>query len=137
MPLCTFVHRWSQQLLASQKRWRFVSITTDELVETYRSILSSVLPRNFRAPVITAESLPYMYPSVKRKCYSAASTLVDVCVCAFREAGQAVKTCQKHGHSCLRTIVSFYKVPRKKHFRKLGRCLDFLMGEFRSAFDLR
>ena len=54
----------------------------------------------------------------------------------FKEPSQTCHTCGKAGHSCLRTIVSFFNIPRKRVFRKNARCLDSLVSELRPWYDL-
>ena len=82
----------------------------------YRFLADGSLPRRLRpwyCPV-SGENLPYMYPSVKRKCWE------DEPV-----EDRPRKKCTKTVHSCHRSIISFIRMPHRKVYRRVGRATHF------------
>ena len=76
------------------------------------------------------KNLPYAYPTIKFKCFKASSELREGCTHAPDPASlpqthhtplHPSHTCTKEGHSCLRNIVSFKKLPGRNTFRRIGR----------------
>ena len=68
-------------------------------------------------------NLPYVYGSVKAKCYKT------------DELG-TTKTCKKLGHSCLRGFVSFVHMPGKKYYRFACRAIVFLINQCWASFEI-
>ena len=109
------ISRWTKMLL-QQQRWKLVVLEEQHVVEFYRSLLNSCLPRSLLPMnmAFSAKHLPYLYPTVKRKCHRGAPE-------------QGVRSCQKPQHSCLRNVASFWKLPGKKTFKYVGRALRHLL----------
>ena len=103
----------------------------------YREVLDGAFPRSLQRKrnALSLRHLPYCYPTIKRKCFSAATWLVGGSLESFSSTSCG-RTCTQVGHNCLRTIVSLYNLPSKLSYRRVGKCLDFLNREFRPSHDL-
>ena len=92
------ISRWFS-LLSTQPRWKIGGFGVDSLLGCYRHWINNCLPRSLKPPecLIFDTELPYIYPTVKRKC--------------FNGWQGCMKTCIKPGHSCFRNVCSFRKLP--------------------------
>lgn len=112
----------------AKDRWVIVTRTEKEVVRYYRSILDNTLPRNLlqKRNTFSGVNIPYIYFTVKFKCFQGASQEVCMNLVPRKVPGDPgaklpSHTCAKAGRSCLRNIVSFIKVPGRKTFKKIGR----------------
>ena len=55
---------------------------------------------------------PYVYPTIKLRCYRGS------------EDGKSMKSHTKAGHSCMRNIISFFRLPGRKTLKKVGVASD-------------
>ena len=99
-------------MLLPQPRWEFVNLKLEDVLKKYRDLLNTCLPRSL-APNLDfyAEHVPYIYPTVKYKCFGGS-----------RMTG-SIKTCDRPGHSCFRNVVSFVALPGRQIFKSVGRAL--------------
>ena len=93
------------------------------VLDWYRLVFDLAIPNTltrFAKTSFAFSNIPYVYPTVKSKCWLATLT-----------AGSFSKhVCEKPGHACLRSIVSFVKLPCKKIFQRIGRALSLLVSTF-------
>lgn len=130
--------RWRQQFRSMPTRWEFTDMSVQTAVQTYRKLLDRALPTSLQAPnsCFSGRNMPYAYPTVKRKCFGAAVWIRNGACTLYGNISRGSRTCAKQGHSCLRTIVSFFRLPSKRMYRYVGRGLEFLIQEFRPGADL-
>ena len=58
-------------MLGTQTRWNLVVVSPRTVLESYRVLLNSCLPKSLLPGLMKMElsNLPYAYPTVKRKCF--------------------------------------------------------------------
>ena len=111
-----YMYRWCNRL-ASQTRWRIANVSEKLVVDYYRQLVNNCLPRSLlgSSSSLFKHHIPYAYASIKHKCYSGNPT------------SNRVHSCEKPNHSCERNIISFKRLPGRKVFKKIGRCLRHLL----------
>ena len=106
--------RWLAMIIPSP-RWKIFGFRMADVVSFYRSVVNVVLPRNIaRNMIFTEFNVPYIYPTVKSKCYGTCN-------------GRTCKICPKPLHSCFRNICSFVKFPGRRHLRYVSRAIRFVL----------
>ena len=149
--VCTdtsLVKHWFLQLLLVPTRWEVLALDPGSVLTSYRNILNRILPRSLlpRNKNFNASHIPYAYCTVKKKCFRNCFELTPTGF-VFRGEGNglapagfsplAAHTCGKPNHSCLRSIVSFKKVPGRSTFKKVGRAIQqFMSIAFPTKFSL-
>ena len=135
----SLLKHWFFQLLLVPSRWEVLALAPADVLCSYRCILGSILPRSL-LPLIKdmyLDNIPYAYCTVKRKCFQEYHELTPEGF-VFRGSGKGglsesyspveAHTCRKANHSCVRTIVSFKKVPGRKTYKKVGRAIQQMIG---------
>ena len=102
-------------------RWGIVQLDVFRVCCWYRVLIMASLPANLRGPTkyIDRMCLPYMYQSIKRKCFRNSGHDADPCL--------APRTCRKVDHSCARNIISFVRIPCRKAYRRVGRAFQHVL----------
>lgn len=118
--------RWVAQLASASSRWRVTSSPLEQVVSWYRLLIDFALPRSLcrGSTQISLHSIPYVYISVKRKCWSPKPTLCPL------DGTLKKHICTKPNHSCFRNIVSFVRMPCRPLMRRFGQALGFLIRTF-------
>ena len=114
--------RWVSQFWQARSRWTLTSASIDSIVVWYRLLHDHSVPRRVRGPIspVSASSLPYIYPTIKGKCWS---PMTD-------SSRHTAHICTKPNHSCHRNICSFAKVASKATWRSFSRAYAFLVRVF-------
>ena len=113
-------------------RWTIVSTPATNIISLYHKLLNNIVPRNLMpgSNSFGTKNLPYAYFTVKHKCFKACHQLragitippaPDAMPTPPHNHIHEAHTCGKEGHSCLRNIVSFKKLPGRNTFRRMGR----------------
>ena len=76
-----------------------------------------------RKSAVAADSLPYAYGTVKRKCWAPTPSGVK-------------HVCEKPAHSCLRLICSFARVPFRRQIRGVARACQAVLQAVWQGFEL-
>ena len=115
-----YMHRWCGRL-QNQSRWEVVSLNEKTVLNFYRSLVNTCLPRTMLPQVMAMEAqhLPYAYASIKEKCFK-----------GDRISEKGMHTCREPRHSCERNIISSIRLPGRKSFRKIGRGLRHLLNVY-------
>ena len=108
------------QLVDSPDRWAVLRLDHRVVDRVYRILADDALPSKLRrfSPV-SCWNFPYLYATVKRKCFTDVDGLPN-------QPGPRHR-CKKPQHACLRQIVSFACLPSRKINKLLGRGLSFLL----------
>ena len=98
--------RWYHMFKNASSRWQIVDLRVSYVLHIYRSSINDCLPWFIlRDATIHYESLPIVYPTIKRKCFAGQ---LDVFYFEDRAVPfKPIRTCDKSSHSCFRNIVSF------------------------------
>ena len=141
------VEFWRNLLKQSPDRWAITNHTEDEVIQYYRSILDNILPRNLlqKRNTFSATNVPYTYFTVKYKCFQNAAQEIctrlvkpsPTCGPVGHSPGLPAHTCVKAGHSCLRNIMSFCKIPGRKTFKRIGRAFMFGLASVAPGYSIR
>ena len=96
-----------------------------QVVAWYRLMLDRAVPSCLRRgkTEISHRNVPYIYPTVKLKCWLPQ----DDPACTSNPHATRHR-CQKVGHSCFRNICSFFYVPHRLFFRRVGRAIAFMVS---------
>ena len=116
-PLQPARHGWGAEVgsnPAAPSRWEILDMPREDVISHYRSVIDGSLPSCLKSGVqsIFEKSLPYVYYIIKRKCY--------------RGVSPAIHICQKFAHSCVRNIVSFVRIPYRRTYRGVARCIQYV-----------
>ena len=124
--------RWLTQFSAAKDRWKFVTTPMDQVVSWYRLLFDYTIPKNLhtRSSCISAWNLPYIYETIKGKCWSSTAVIVD-------GQGETKHTCTKPGHSCMRNICSFIRFPGRKLYQRFGKAPTFLSNVFAKGWSFK
>ena len=140
---------WYRLMANSPKRWEIQSISSDAILKNYRTILDTILPKSLIGKAGNAFSLahvPYAYFTIKYKCFKHAA---QQCCDHFTPGEHTKKTdpdsfkphpahtCVKPGHSCLRNIISFKKLPGRAAFKRVGRAFSFALQAVMPGYGIR
>ena len=128
-----YAARLKHQLEHSNGRWEFSALSTEEVIKMYQKLHDSALNpriRAFKTP-ININNVPYIYGTVKRKCWSDGPSRPRDGVFEDR------KICKKDGHSCFRQIVSFIALPSRPVFRRISRAFNFMIDTIWDSFDFQ
>lgn len=126
---------WYYLMSHCPERWEILTLTTEEALRKYRDIMNQILPKSLLGKhAFSSRNLPYAYFTIKFKCFQNASQMC----CNLFTPGTAAPTqkdkahhphpshtCPKNGHSCLRNIMSFKKLPGRAAFKRVGRAFVF------------
>ena len=134
-PKQVLLSSWRIQFDQAHARWEWLDISAEEVTAYYKEVLADMFPSSFRFASFVSSMIPYAYPTIKKKCMGSAWELITGILVSFSSNG-VFKTCKKAGHSCLRTIVSFIRLPQRKALRKISRCIDFLVTQLCPGYDL-
>eukprot|EP00959_Pyramimonas_sp_CCMP1952_P425766 8918065-Pyramimonas_sp.AAC.1 len=96
------------------ERWRVVDTSKAAIASWYRLLYDHTIPKPLRAKgegPLSAEHVPYIYPTVKLKCWDGG--LLPP------ESGR--HKCTKPKHSCFRNICSFVRLPPRSLYRSISR----------------
>ena len=123
---------WYKLMSGSPDRWEVQDIPDDTILKNYRGILDSILPRSLvgKSNAFSMVHVPYAYFTIKLKCFRNVTQL-----CCNKlvpgttlppeqlppNAPHPAYSCKKPGHSCLRNIISFKKLPGRAAFKRIGR----------------
>ena len=123
----SMMSRWIQMLMARPHTWEFTEKCMDDVVSHYVNLISTCMPAFLKdtSGPFNLDSLPLMYPTIKRKCFRGSCQVVNFNHCHYPVG--MVKSCKKDQHSCLRNIVSFSDVPHAMPFRRIARALRYLI----------
>ena len=129
--LCSSRHqllRWLGQFAGAEARWRIFCPEPVQIVRWYQTIIDFVLPRSLcpKSTMVALGSIPYMYPTLKQKCWSD-----SMC-----NETQSKHTCKKPGHSCMRNVVSFFRLPVRKTMKGFTRAYSHLTRVFVPGWSL-
>lgn len=115
------ISRWLAQLHASSGS-NLTNTPHAQVLAWYRLLHDHVMVRKLRdahSP-ISLHSLPYIYPTIKRKCWRDSVPLPVV----------NMRTCTKSGHACMRNICSFARLLSKRAWRVYARAYTFIGHTF-------
>ena len=129
-------------------RWGIQSISQEIVLGNYRRILDTILPKSLIgvSNAFSSVHIPYAYFTVKYKCFK---SVAQQCCNQLLPATPTTKphpqshtphpshTCNKYGHSCLRNIISFKKVPGRAAFKRVGRAFMHLVKEAAPGYGVR
>ena len=144
----SLMYFWKQMMEKASDRWEIQKATNKEILSKYHDILKNVLPRNLTPGSNTfgTPQLPYAYFTVKFKCFQACHQSVAGHITARSpstsgDLGTPVThpahTCRKPGHSCMRNIVSFKRLPGRNTFRRIGRAFMHGLRSVTPGFGVR
>ena len=144
---CLFSY-WFYLMTHAPERWEVQAISKETVLKNYRGILDTILPKSLIgvSNAFSSVHIPYAYFTVKYKCFKAAA---QQCCGALIPAQPTTKTqpqshtphpahtCNKTGHSCLRNIISFKKVPGRAAFKRVGRAFMHVVREAAPGYGIR
>ena len=108
--------------VTSSATWAVTNISTKSAARTVRTTLRMWIPKRLHNYLGLSCSnvcwLPYLYVTPKGKCFP-----------------DGRRVCEKPGHSCARKIVSYCKWPRRRHWRFVGRAVDFCVKNFTTGWE--
>jgi len=101
--------------LTKSGRWAIFKVSDSDLLRYYRWTFNKHLPKSCQVldTRLAMHMMPYMYPTVKGKCYLSDGWF------------GAVHVCKKPNHSCLRCISSSVKFTGKDRIQPAARALQF------------
>ena len=99
--------------------WYFVQYSRQSanqiLFDRVSAVLGVAMCKRFGITPLS-QLLPYVYCSIKSKCFWAGH--------------KARRVCEQSGHSCVRKICSYWKWPRRRLWRKIHKGIDLLIKRF-------
>lgn len=113
---------WRSRMRMASDRWQIFGTPATNVLTAYHKLLNRIVPRNLMpgSNAFGINNVPYIYFTVKHKCFKAsyqrkAGATIPPAPSSLSENPQAhfhrAHTCCNEGHSCLRNIVSFKKLP--------------------------
>ena len=117
------MQRWRDQLESAVGRWMIIDVSDEDVVMRYGHLFDNSMPRFLLGPDTRLgwKNLPYMYHTVKGKCFAGSQEFID-----FGEVASPIEptnTCKKIACSCYCNIVSFSAMPGKAAMRSVSRGL--------------
>ena len=127
--------RWLGMLNQSN-RWRLISAQPSKILKHYRTLINKCMPRFLleQGNTFNIDNIPLIYPTIKRKCYRGSSCFKDI-LGKFVPT-EALHTCTKRGHICMRNIVSFARFPSARSFRYISRSINHLSSLFYGSWHV-
>eukprot|EP00959_Pyramimonas_sp_CCMP1952_P052194 1090667-Pyramimonas_sp.AAC.1 len=119
--------RWLCMLARAPTRWRGVGSSQSAVVSWYRLLYDYTIPKSMRAKgegPLNARHTPYIYPTVKLKCWSVEP----------HPPPGGRHTCAKPQRSCFRNMCSFARLPSRGLYRSLGRALTFISDQMKPGW---
>ena len=120
--------RWLHMIAKAPDRWRVVDTSKAAVVGWYRLLYDYTIPKPLRAKgegPLNAEHVPYIYPTVKLKCWDG-DHLPPV-------SGR--HKCKKPQHSCFRNICSFVRLPSRSLYRSISRAFTFISNQMNPGWS--
>ena len=113
-------------------RWSIVRLVHRHVDLFYRRLADSALPVRLRGLYnpVSCYTVPYLYDSVKRKCWCDGDD--DCILCGLHPRDH--RRCTKPIHSCLRNIVSFIRFPSRRLYKDIGRGFLFYVSYIWTSF---
>eukprot|EP00959_Pyramimonas_sp_CCMP1952_P270014 5644968-Pyramimonas_sp.AAC.1 len=98
------------------------------VVSWYRLLYDYTIPKSMRSPregPINQSHIPYIYPTVKLKCWCG----------GFQTPPDGRHRCSKPQYSCFRTICSFVCLPSRALYRSVSRAFTLLSNQFNPGWS--
>ena len=111
--------RWLAMLSRSPHRWKVSHAGVNAVLAWYRMLYDGSIPKSLRRKgegTFSRYHLPYIYPTVKLKCWSGAHEIPL----------EGRHVCHDPQHSCFRNVCSFARLPSRGLYKALGRAARFV-----------
>ena len=117
------VVRWLGILSAASDRWRLSAAPLVTILSWYRLCYDWTISKSMRGcpGTVSYLNLPYGYPTIKLKCFNTDGS----------------QTCQKPGHSCVRNVCSFLRMPSRRLYRRIARSVNYLVDLLTPGWSLK
>ena len=102
--------------------WTLSSLTLHEATLHVQLVLRTLVPsclHDWLGVGLPCAWVPYMYLTIKSKCYSSGARL-----------------CSRLGHSCCRKIVAYCKWPFRQRWRLISRACDVILRKWGQGFEV-
>ena len=119
-----------KQLMDDSRHWELVLAPRSHVIQECLDLhlhleLQKVLGKRVcHAKSWNETSLPYMYNTLKPKCFDTSPSDLG-------------RTCRKQGHSCLRKIISWAQHPGRAFFRRASRACEILLRHLRVEWETK